>query len=63
MTPEWKTWIMVTKSVLSSQKSLSSYTELKTNICKSDYLRSERLVHLMHRTIKMSTTTLDVGQA
>jgi len=30
--PEWKTWIMVTKSVLSSQTTIIGYTELKAKL-------------------------------
>jgi len=31
-TPEWKTWIMVTKSILSSQTTIIGYTELKAKL-------------------------------
>ena len=57
-TPEWKTWIMVTKSVLSSQTTIIGYTELKAKLTAYEVeLRRKRDIEPDQALYSKSTKT------
>jgi len=57
-TPEWKTWIMVTRSVLSSQTTIKGYTELKAKLTAYKVeLRRERDIEPGQALYSKSTKT------
>jgi len=57
-TPEWKTWIMVTKSVLSSQTTMIGYTELQAKLTADEVeLQLERDIEPGQALYSKSTKT------